>query len=52
MNEDDVVVESNDIKIVFSKDLEGSLNNVVVDYINKWYSKGFRLLGTSTGSCF
>lgn len=50
-NEDDIVVESNEVKVVYSKDLEETLTNVVVDYVDKWYSKGFRLLGTRTGSC-
>lgn len=50
-NEEDMFVESNDVKVVFSKDLQGHVNNVVIDYIDKWYSRGFRLLGTSTGSC-
>jgi len=51
-NADDIVVESNDVKVVYSRELDGTMNNVVVDYIDKWYSKGFRLLGTTTGSCF
>ena len=51
-NEDDMVVESNDVKVVFSKDLQGHVNNIVIDYIDKWYSRGFRLLGASAGSCF
>ena len=50
-NEEDMVVESNDVKVVFSKNLQGHVKNVVIDYMDKWYSRGFRLLGASTGSC-
>lgn len=50
-NEEDVIIESNDIKVVYSKDLQKYLNDIVIDYIDKWYSRGFRLLGANTGSC-
>ena len=50
-NEEDIVVESNDVKVVYAKELQGHVNNIVIDYIDKWYSRGFRLLGASTGSC-
>ena len=48
---DDKVVESNGIKVVYSKDIEESLNNITVDYLDKWYSRGFQLVGSSIGSC-
>lgn len=51
MKEDDMVVESNNVKVVFSKNLQGHVKNTVIDYSDKWYARGFRLLGTSFGSC-
>ncbi|PKM84650.1 MAG: hypothetical protein CVU86_06360 [Firmicutes bacterium HGW-Firmicutes-11] len=49
--EDDLLVESNGIKVVFSKDLEGYVNGLKLDYTDTGFNKGFRLTGGGIGSC-
>jgi len=39
----DVVVKDNGVKAVYTKDLENQVKNMRVDYLNKWYFKGFRV---------
>lgn len=46
--ENDVVVESEGIKIVFEKDLEVYLDRAVIDYANSWFERGFVIRGTSS----
>lgn len=50
-NEDDLIVEENGAKVVYSKDLEDYIKNLTLDYSSKWYNKGFRLHGGGYGSC-
>lgn len=44
-------MESNDIKVVFSKDLEDYVSGLTLDYSDSWFNKGFRLSGAGMGSC-
>lgn len=46
--ENDVVVESEGIKIVFEKDLQVYLDRAVIDYANSWFERGFVIRGTSS----
>ncbi len=41
----DVIIESQGIKVVYHPDLEAYLKNAVVNYENKWYKRGFVLDG-------
>lgn len=51
-NDDDELVEANGVKVVYSKDLEGYVANGTLDYIERMFSKGFRLTGGyGGGSC-
>ncbi len=52
-NEDDLMISANEVNVVYSKDLEPYINmeNITLDYEDKWYNKGFRLLGSNTGAC-
>ncbi len=45
------MVESNGVKVVYSKDLESYLENLSLEYGDKWYNKGFRFTGNNYGSC-
>jgi len=45
------MVESNGVKIVYSKDLEAYLANQLLEYGDKWYNKGFHFSGNNSGSC-
>lgn len=50
-NEEDILVESNDIKVVFAKDLEDYVSGLTLDYSDSWFNKGFRLSGAGMSSC-
>lgn len=50
-NEQDVVVESQGIKVVFDQNLESTLENARVNYSDKWFNKGFSLEGAGASSC-
>lgn len=47
----DVVVKDNGIKIVYTNQIAGHVERATVDYRDKWYDKGFRLVGMPYGSC-
>ena len=49
--ENDIIVESNGIKLVYIEDLEGFLSDKTVDYSEEWYKKGFSLSGSGSSSC-
>ena len=37
----DIIVESNGVKVAYTRDLADHVKNMRVDYSNKWYYKGF-----------
>lgn len=47
----DIVVESQGIKVIYASDLEAHLNRTVIDYSNNWFNRGFTIGGGSTSSC-
>ncbi len=47
----DIVVEANGMKVVYTKQIEGHVERATVDYRDKWYDRGFRLVGLPYGSC-
>jgi len=49
--ENDKIVETDGIKIVYEGYLDRYLDNVVIDYSSKWYNKGFQLRGAYVSSC-
>lgn len=49
--EDDEVIESMGVKVVFAKHLDTTLENAVVDYSDKWHSRGFSIRGTGASTC-
>ena len=50
-NEDDEIVESQGVKVVYESDLEAYLSNLVIDYSNKWFDRGFIIKGAGASSC-
>ena len=49
--DEDVVVESQGINVVYEAELEDYVKNSVIDYSNKWFEKGFVLRGARASSC-
>jgi Fe-S cluster assembly iron-binding protein IscA len=47
----DMVIESQGVKIVYETDLEDYVKDSVVDYSNGWFDKGFVLRGARTSTC-
>jgi len=50
-DDEDSIVESQGIKIVYSSGLESYVTNAVIDYSNSWYERGFVIKGSGTSSC-
>jgi len=50
-NENDKIIESKGIKIIYDSKLENYLNGTVIDYSNSWFGRGFTIGGISTSSC-
>jgi Fe-S cluster assembly iron-binding protein IscA len=50
-NQNDVVVESQGIKVVYNSDIEEYVSSSVVDYSNSWFERGFVIRGGRTPSC-
>lgn len=40
-NENDRVYDQGEFKIVISKDYDGSYSNLEIDYVKRFFSKGF-----------
>lgn len=47
----DIVVESQGIKIVYEADLEAYVRDSVIDYSNRWFNKGIVLKGSVYSAC-
>ena len=50
-NDDDKVVESEGITIIYPSSIEEYLNGAVIDYSNSWFNKGFSIRGGGTSNC-
>lgn len=50
-NENDVVVESQGIKIIYERELEDFIKGAEIDYSDNWYNRGFSISSGSTSSC-
>jgi iron-sulfur cluster assembly accessory protein len=50
-NNDDVVINSEGINVVYNSDLEAYVNGSVIDYSNSWFNQGFTISGGSSSSC-
>lgn len=50
-NDDDVVVNSEGIDIVYSSNLESYIDDSIIDYSSNWFNRGFTINGGSSSSC-
>lgn len=50
-NDNDTVVESEGITIVYESDLEVYIQDSVIDYSTSWFQRGFVIRGGKTSSC-
>jgi len=49
--ENDIIEESEGIKIVYDKDLGEFLQNSTIDYSDNWFQRGFIIRGGNTSCC-
>jgi Fe-S cluster assembly iron-binding protein IscA len=49
--ENDIIEESEGIKIVYNSDLEEFLKNSTIDYSDNWFQRGFIIRGGNTSCC-
>lgn len=49
--ENDIVVESRGVKVVYNSDIQMYVHDILIDYSSKWYERGFVLRGAGTSSC-
>lgn len=47
-NKEDVIIESQGIKVVYDSDIEPYVNGITIDYSNNWYERGFVVRGGSS----
>jgi Fe-S cluster assembly iron-binding protein IscA len=50
-DENDVVVESQGITVVYNSDIEGYVCSTVIDYSDSWFERGFIIRGSQLSSC-
>ena len=50
-NQNDTVIESQGITVVYNSNLEEQVCNTVVDFANSWFEQGFVIRGGATSSC-
>jgi Fe-S cluster assembly iron-binding protein IscA len=50
-NENDMVSESEGVKVVYDSELEDYLNGSVVNYSESWFNRGFTIGGGNLSSC-
>ena len=49
--ENDIIIESNGVKIVYDSEFEYYLNDAVIGYSDNWFSRGFTISGRAVSSC-
>lgn len=50
-NEEDILEEIKGIKVVYVQQLKPHLEDVVIDYADSWYQRGFRIIDGNRGAC-
>ena len=50
-DENDMIIESQGITVVYQNDIEGYVKNSIVDYSNSWFERGFVIRGSGLSSC-
>jgi len=46
----DIIEETGGIKVIYAKKIAGNLNNLTINYSDKWYNKGFYITGGNSCS--
>lgn len=46
--DDDKIVESKNIKIIYDKEIQNYVNGTVIDYSDNWFNRGFFISGASS----
>ena len=49
--QNDKVIETNGLSVIYNKDIEEYLENMILDYEETSFSRGFTIKGTSSSSC-
>ena len=50
-HENDMVMESNGITLIYNLELEKYLQNSTIDYSNSWFNRGFVVKSAALSSC-
>jgi Fe-S cluster assembly iron-binding protein IscA len=50
-DEHDLVDISEGVKVVYEKALKDEIGDIEIDYLDKWYNRGFRLNGAMLSTC-
>jgi Fe-S cluster assembly iron-binding protein IscA len=51
INETDVVMEKEKIKVVYDSQLDEYLKSAVIDYSDSWFGRGFMVKGGGVSHC-
>lgn len=51
INETDVIIEKEKIKVVYDSQLDEYLKNAVIDYSDSWFGRGFMIKGGGASHC-
>ena len=49
--ENDIIVETEGIKVIYDSEFKDYLNGVVINYSDNWFKRGFIISGESLSSC-
>ena len=49
--DNDIVVEAEDINVIYASELQAYIEGIVIDYSNNWFNRGFTIRGGRTSSC-
>lgn len=50
-NENDRIVESKGVTVIYMTELEDYISNSVIDYSNSFFNRGFSIKGSQISSC-
>lgn len=50
-NQDDVVIESQGITVIYNSDIEEYVQDSIVDYSKNWFQRGLVIRGAKTSTC-
>jgi len=49
--ENDIIVESEGIKVIYDSEFKDYLKDVVINYSDSWFNRGFNIRGGNLSSC-